>query len=119
MEFKLETVMLFFFVALLIISIWKIYVFLPNKELADDDKNKEATMELERVMEESILALHVEHQELNAMTIFEKMQSNKHLDKKHFWRFNQNRLNQLLELYKVENGLSDLSEIVKKLEQSH
>jgi hypothetical protein len=55
LEFSTATWMLLFFILFLVISIWKISAFLPNKLLADDDKTQEATQELEKLMLKIIL----------------------------------------------------------------
>ncbi|CAI6149489.1 MAG: hypothetical protein SPLUMA1_SPLUMAMAG1_00870 [uncultured Sulfurimonas sp.] len=40
MEVDIKTLMLLFFILFLTLSIWKIWDFLPNKQLKDDDKMK-------------------------------------------------------------------------------
>jgi hypothetical protein len=40
MEVDIKTLMLLFFILFLTLSIWKIWAFLPNKQLKDDDKMK-------------------------------------------------------------------------------
>jgi hypothetical protein len=77
---------------------WKIYVFLPDKVLADDDTNKKATAELEAIMLTCITKPSMTNQEL-----FNAMKEHKDFDKKHYWRFNQNRLNHLLHTYFIKN----------------
>ena len=46
MELDVKTWMMIFFILTLIVSIWKIYAFLPNKELPDDDTTAESKDEL-------------------------------------------------------------------------
>ncbi len=100
MEFDTSTLMMIFFVIFLIISIWKIYAFLPNKQLVDDDTTKESQEELLKI----ILKVIKENEgNLTSTQLFEKVKNDENFDAKHFWRFNQNRLNQLLNYYHLEN----------------
>lgn len=84
----------------MIIGMWKIYAFLPNKALADDDTTKESQEELMQLM---VKVLSKSDENLDAKKLYEAMKSDDSFDSKHFWRFNQNRLNQLLELYYLQN----------------
>ena len=95
-----STWMLIFFVIALVVSIWKIYAFLPNKQLADDDTTKEAQEELLKII---LKVIKASEGELNHTQLFEKVKRDKNFDEKRFWRFNQNRLNQLLNYYHLEN----------------
>ncbi len=90
MEFDISTLMLIFFVLSFTISMWKVYAFLPNKALADDDTTKESQEELMRLVKK--------HQapNLSSKEILQLIQNDVEFDKKHFWRFNENKLNQLL-----------------------
>jgi len=96
---EISTIMMIIFIIALIISMWKIYVFLPNKVLADDDTNKKAVAELEDIMLTCITKSSMSNQEL-----FMAMKEHKDFDEKHYWRFNQNRLNHLLHTYFVKNA---------------
>ncbi len=101
MELDTSTWMMIFFVISLTAAIWKIYAFLPNKQLADDDTTKESQEELLKIILKVIKASdgELDHEEL-----FKKVKSDKNFDEKRFWRFNQNRLNQLLNYYHLENN---------------
>lgn len=101
MEVSNSTWMLIFFVILLIVSIWKIYAFLPNKQLADDDTTKESQEELLKVI---LKVIKESDGELSHNELFMKVQDDETFDKERFWRFNQNRLNQLLNYYHLENS---------------
>jgi len=94
-----STVMVIFFILLLIVSIWKIYAFLPNRQLEDDDTTKESQETLRalmiKVMKEN--GNHVENREL-----FKLMINDAEFNKERFWRFNQNKLNHLLSNYRQE-----------------
>lgn len=113
MQINTSTWMLIFFILLLLISIYKIYVFLPNKPLADDDTTKESQEELLKV----ILKVIKESQgELSHEELFANVKSDETFDEKKFWRFNQNRLNQLLNYYYLENPhTKNITDIYKDL----
>ena len=103
MEIELDTptIMMILFIILLATSIWKIYAFLPNKELADDDTTEASQEELINL----ILKVIKENKcEINSTELFEKVKADSEFDSKHFWRFNQNRLNQLLTHYSLKNS---------------
>jgi len=100
MELDTSTLMMMFFILFLVISIWKIYAFLPNKELADDDTTEASQEELTELM---LNVIKKSDGELSSQELFKKIKEDSSFDKKHFWRFNQNRLNQLLTHYYLEN----------------
>jgi len=105
--------MLIFFVALLTVSIWKIYAFLPNKPLADDDTTKESQEELLKVI---LKVIKESEGELNREELFKRVKSDETFNKEKFWRFNQNRLNQLLSHYHLENPhTNNVADIYKDL----
>lgn len=93
MQLDTATWMMLFFILFLIISIWKIWAFLPNKTLSDDDKTQEATEELRRLMMKIIMQ---KKGEVNSQELFFAISEDSEFDSKLFWRFNLNRLNQLL-----------------------
>ena len=113
MEIDTSTWMLIFFVISLVASIWKIWAFLPNKALADDDKTEESQKELLRVM----LKVIKEHQgKLDEKELFLQITEDESFDSKLFWRFNLNRLKQLLNAYYIENPKSTtIEEIYENL----
>ncbi|WP_321778943.1 hypothetical protein [Sulfurimonas sp.] len=92
--------MMIFFIISLVASMWKIYAFLPNKELADDDTTEASQEELKILM---LKVIKSSDANLKANDLYKKMRSDKDFDEKHFWRFNQNRLNQLLNQHYLEN----------------
>ncbi len=105
--------MLIFFVISLVASIWKIYAFLPNKELADDDTTKESQEKLLKII---LKVIKISDGNLNHTQLFEKVKNDDDFDEKHFWRFNQNRLNQLLNYYHLENThTNSIKDIYKDL----
>ncbi|QOY55113.1 hypothetical protein HUE87_02405 [Candidatus Sulfurimonas marisnigri] len=100
MEFDISTLMITFFILAFVISIWKIYAFFPNKQLKDDDKTQESHEELTK------LVLHViksNSAELSLDVLFKKILCDERFDERHYWRFNKNRLNQLLDNYYLKN----------------
>jgi cytoskeletal protein RodZ len=112
MELSTSTWMMIFFIISLVASIWKIYAFLPNKELKDDDTNEASQEELERVMVDTIKEHGVD---ISQKELFEKMKEHKNFDAKHYWRFNQNRLNHLLSHYYISHeGLNSIEDIYLK-----
>jgi len=104
-----STWMMIFFIISLIASIWKIYAFLPNKVLADDDTTKESQEELTNLVLEVIKKNDVE---LSLSELFKKVVDDENFDSEHYWRFNQNRLNQLLQHYYLKhkdiNSIKDI-----------
>jgi hypothetical protein len=110
MELDTQTLMMIFFVLFLIISIWKISAFLPNKVLADDDTTEVSHAQLLRIM----LKVIKNSENIDEKKLFELMREDDEFDKKHFWRFNQNKLKHLLNQYYLENaGLNSIEDIHK------
>ena len=96
MEIDTSTLMMVLFIFAFVISMWKIYVFLPNKELADDDTTKESQDELV-----SIIKKHANKGNVHSKELLKMIKNDEDFDKEHFWRFNQNKLNQLLKKIEV------------------
>lgn len=90
MDFDTSTIMMIVFIFAFIISIWKIYAFLPNKELADDDTTKESQEELMHILKKHL------KKDISTKELLELIQNDKDFDKEHFWRFNENKLRQML-----------------------
>lgn len=86
------------FILALVFSGWKLYAFMPNKPLRDDDTTARSVQELKSIMYEVIRTGELEEE-----IIFTKMKDHPKFDQKHFWRFNHNRLKQLLERHYLEN----------------
>ena len=99
MKIDTETWMMLFFILFLLISIWKIWAFLPNKQLDDDDKTEEATEELKRLMYKVISE---KEGKITPRELFQEMNKDEEFDAQLFWRFNLNRLNQLLANQTIE-----------------
>lgn len=78
---------------------WKISAFLPNKVLADDDTTEASHEQLLQIMLKTIR----NNKNLSEKKLFELMKEDEEFDKRHFWRFNENKLKQLLNKYYIEN----------------
>jgi hypothetical protein len=109
MDFSISTLMMIFFIIFMIISIWKIYAFLPNKQLEDDDTTPEATKDLMHLM---FSVIKENKGELTKDELFSKMQEHEEFNSQRYWRFNLNRLNQLLQKFYIDNqDASDIYDI--------
>lgn len=91
-----ELIMMITFIGGLAISFYKIYLFLPQKPLADDDTTPESVTQLEKIMVESYT------EGMSDEALYEKMLSHPEFDTKHFWRFNLNRLRHLINNYRLK-----------------
>jgi hypothetical protein len=84
------------FIVALALSVWKIYLFLPNKPLPNDERDPASVEKLQRIM--------VECNEINPKmdeaTLFQKMIQHKDFDSKYYWRFNLNRLRHIIDDYR-------------------
>ena len=113
MELDTSTLMMIFFILLLVVSIWKIYAFLPNKALLDDDTTQESHDEL------IVLVLNVIKKsdgKLDLNELFNRVTDDTEFDANHYWRFNHNRLKKLLEQYYLDNqNLSSIEDIYNDL----
>jgi len=94
----LEWIMLGSFVAGLILTVWKLYAFLPVRRLSDDDTTPESVELLERIMQEC----DRNEPGLDDEALFEKIIAHPEFDSAHFWRFNLNRLRHLIEHYRFK-----------------
>ena len=111
MDFSISTLMMVFFIISLVVSMWKVYAFLPNKELADDDTTKESQDELINIMLDSIKK---SENSLTISELFKTMKEDENFDEKHYWRFNENKLKQLLQHYYIlhkEKKLNTIDDI--------
>ena len=100
MEISTSTWMLIFFILFLVMSIWKIWAFLPNKQLADDDKTEESENELKNLM---LKVIQDKKGEIDEKELFFGMNEDENFNSELFWRFNHNRLRQLLNVYYMQN----------------
>ena len=100
MNFETSTLMMMFFIILFGISFWKIYAFLPNEKLSDDDTTEESYKELLNLM---IKIIKDNDGKISSDELFDKMKNSDSFDNEHFWRFNKNRLNHLLASYYIKH----------------
>ena len=84
------------FIGGLALSLYKVYLFLPQKPLADDDTTPESVALLEKIMVKS------NQEGMSDETLYETMLNHPEFDSKHFWRFNENRLRHLIEHYRIK-----------------
>jgi len=112
-ELETSTLMMIFFIIILVASIWKIYAFLPNEQLADDDKTKESQEELTNLI---LNVIKNSSENLTLNELFKKIKDDEKFDEKHYWRFNQNRLNQLLNNYYIKHPhINNIADIYKEI----
>ncbi len=117
-KMEIETIMMLAFLAALILSLWKLYAFFPKKRLKDDDTTPESVNELTSIMIQCIVDGHDEHGKLTHEELFIRITTHEKFNSEHFWRFNPNRLNHLLNGYYLMNphlkSISDLYHEEKK-----
>jgi hypothetical protein len=94
----IEWIMMAAFIAGLALSLYKVYLFLPQKPLADDDTTPESVALLERIMVECNNA----REHLDEESLFQMMSAHHEFDPKYFWRFNENRLRHLIDHYRLK-----------------
>jgi len=114
MELDTSTLMMLFFVLFLVMSIWKIWAFLPNKQLEDDDRTEESESLLTSIMLDII---HKHQGKITEKELHEKMAEHEDFDKKLFWRFNLNRLKQLLLSHYMEHDVQSIEALHKKIKE--
>ncbi|MBD3796856.1 MAG: hypothetical protein IE887_03785 [Campylobacterales bacterium] len=113
MDLNTSTIMMIFFVGLLFISIWKIYAFLPNEQLSDDDNTPQAKEELLKII---LKVIQHNQPQITLNELYEKVKNDEDFDAKHFWRFNPNKLHHLLEYYFAKHpDTKSIEELHKKL----
>jgi len=96
---SVETIMIMAFIAAFSLSMWKLYAFLSSKPLPDDDSDEASKEELTALMLDVIAKEHRHDAPLSEQELFASIVRHEAFDKAHFWRFNQNKLNQLLRRY--------------------
>ncbi len=111
MEFDTSTLMMIFFIFFLVLSIWKIYAFLPNKELPDDDTTEAAKKDLTNIV---LNIIKNSDGKLNIDELFVQIEKSEEFDSQKYWRFNKNRLNQLLNVYYIEHPHNNSIEDIHK-----
>ena len=113
MKFDTSFWMMFAFIVFMILGIWKIWAFLPTKQLADDDTTQASQEELLALI---LVIIQENKGNLSEIELFQAMQKSDKFDATHYWRFNQNRLKQLLHKYYVQHPeSSSIADIYKNL----
>ena len=102
MDLDIQTWMMIFFILLVIVSFYKIRQFLPQEQLHDDDTTDEAQAKLELIAVKVIQ----NNKDISKVDLYEAIINDVSFDKEHFWRFNQNKSNQLLNALKVKGLVS-------------
>ena len=100
MELNTSTWMMIAFVIGMILSMWKIYPFLVNRTLEDDDTGEDSHTLLVDIMYE-VLKEFKKVPTLNEL--HDAIKAHEKFDTKKLWRFNPNKLNQLLNRHYLEN----------------
>ena len=115
MDISLSTWMMIAFVAGMILSIWKMYPFLVNRTLEDDDTGEDSHTHLVAIMQK---VLQDEKKAPSVEELYEKITKHEDFDKEKFWRFNLNKLNQLLFKHYAKhphlNSIEDIHKEAKK-----
>ncbi len=98
---SLQTMMFIAFILAFSLAMYKLYQFFPTSPLEDDDTNQESIDELTDLM------LKVIERDcsgdLDRKKLAKLMIEHEEFDNKHFWRFNENKLKNLLERYYLNN----------------
>lgn len=94
----IQWLMMSAFAGALGLSIWKIYLFLPNKPLPNDERDPQSVQKLQQIMVECNRI----NPEMDEETLFQKMSQHNDFDSKYFWRFNLNRLRHLIADYRFK-----------------
>ena len=102
MTLDIQTWMMILFILLVTVSFYKIRQFLPQEQLGDDDTTDEAQAKLEAIAIRVIDA----NENISKVELYESIKIDESFDKEHFWRFNQNKSNQLLNALKVKGLVS-------------
>ena len=100
---NIETAMMLAFLIVTGLSVWKFYMFFPNKPLPDDDTNEASQEELTQIMLDTIVRHHSPENPLDTPKLLELMTNHPNFDREHYWRFNHNKLNQLLQRYYIRH----------------
>ena len=114
MELDTSTTMMILFIILLVASIWKIYAFLPNKALEDDDTTEASQEELLSLV---LSVIKKSEGDITPVQLCQRVQDDAAFDKKHFWRFNLNKLNQLLLHYYAQHSQIQSIEDIRNHEE--
>jgi hypothetical protein len=93
MELNLQTIMMLVFIVALVVSLWKIAPFFSAKQLSDDDTTKESQEELLKLVEKHLAK---QSKPIDTKKLLKDIKNDEGFNKEHFWRFNENKLINLL-----------------------
>ena len=108
---SLQITMMSFFLLLVTLSIFKLRYFLRVETLSDDDRTPESVLILYAYIKEVLDDNH----ELTRKELFERVCNLEQFDKEHFWRFNENRLNHLIDDYYIRYEIETLEALKERL----
>ncbi len=94
---EIRYIMLAAFLLVVGLGFWKLALFFPSKALKDDDTTPEATEQLMQIMFHCIIDHCDRHDCMSERELYVRMCA--HPEMERFWRFNENRLKQLLRRY--------------------
>lgn len=110
----IEIMMMVAFVLAMGLSIWKVRVFMHTQQLIDDDTT-DASKETLMVILYDVIHEGV----LDEETICTRMKEHELFESERFWRFNQNRLRQLLSahylVYPQHQSIDDIHRHLQKV----
>ena len=116
MKLDTSTWMMIAFVAGMILSIWKMYPFLVNRTLEDDDRGEDTHNLLVEIMYD-VLKESKDVPSINEL--HDAMKAHEKFDEKKLWRFNPNKLNQLLNKHYLQNEhLNSIEDIHNKAQSN-
>ena len=113
MELSTSTWMMIAFVVGTALSIWKMYPFLVNRTLEDDDTGEDSHNYLVELMHKVLKEMD---ETPDAKSLHERITEHEEFDKEKFWRFNLNKFNQLLNIhYSKHPHLNSIEDIHKEV----
>jgi len=111
---SIEIAMMTAFALAMGLGIWKVRAFMPTEQLQDDDTTKAAKEMLMMILYDVISEGVLEEE-----TICIRMREHELFESEHFWRFNQNRLRQLLNahylVYPEHQNIDDIYHHLQKI----
>ena len=109
MDLSISAWMMILFLARMVLGIWKLYKFMPTKKLEDDHTGEDSHQRLVDIIHKVLADMqHVP----SIDELHKKMTEHENFNQEKFWRFNQNKLNQLLNKHYLRNKhLSSIKDI--------
>lgn len=107
---NLQTIMMVSFLVAAFLGMYKVYVMFESKEGDGGVDIKTIENELSEIVE-SIL----KETKLDKNALFEAVRSHERFDKERYKNFNQNRLNQVLDLLHIRHKTETFDDLLEKL----